>query len=278
MTRAEAAPAAPRQAGREVELSLVITASDPESVLRRLARLRKVDSYVLRSRGAEHIVDRYFDTRDGALRKRGLALRLRTVGGETVIGLKGPRRSASTQTEDRLERERPFSPEAVKEIGKRIGLGRREAEAVAPPNASPDVFLETRLGVRPIQRRTTVRLVRDVFESPEQTGPVLAELVLDRVDFQLDGGGVRHYEIEVEAKRTGLGTRAAKEIAALLLSRYPNELSEWPYGKLPTGMAIEELLRARKLELGPDGALMPPAYEQLRRSLERDTRGRHRRT
>lgn len=271
MNRAASAPAEPRRASREVELSLVVTADEPEGVFRRLARLRELGAYTLRPRGSERIVDRYFDTSDGALRERGLALRLRAVNGTTLVGLKGPRRSRSTQTEDRFEQERPFSPEAVREIGKRIGLELRALEPTAMDTDGPDEILAALLGVHLIQRRETVRLLRDVADSGEPTDPVLAELVLDRVRFEVGDREIRHYEIEVEAKRTGRGTRAAKEIAAGLLERYRGDLAEWPYGKLPTGRAIEDLLvRGELRDLGPDGALMPGAYDQIRRCLEED--------
>lgn len=270
MSRAPSAPAEPRRAGREVELSLVVTADDPESVLQRLARLREIGPYVLRARGSERIVDRYFDTPDGALRKQGLALRLRALDGMTSIGLKGPPRSTSTRTEDRLEQERPFSSEAVEEVGRRIGLGRRGAASPAADSADPDAVLEARLGVDLIQRRETVRLLRDVADARDVSGPVLAELALDRVRFEIHDHDVRHYEIEIEAKRTGRGTKAARAIAAELVTRYRGELAEWPYGKLPTGRAIEQLLLDGRLDdVGPDGALTPRAYEQIRRYLER---------
>ena len=273
MSRAAAAGAAPRQPGREVELSLVIVAPDPESVVRRLARLRRLGGYTLHARGAENLVDRYYDLADRALRKRGLALRLRTVDGAALIGVKGPRRSASTKTEDRLERELSFSAAAVAEIGRRIGVTDRGDASAPLPTEGPEALLRTRLGVEQIQLRETVRLVRDVVEPSAASGPVLAEFVLDHVHFRLAGRDVRHYEIEVEAKRTGRGTQAAKEIVAELTSRYPEELQAWPYGKLPTGVAIEELLSAGELEVGRDGVLAPAAYERIRHRLERETAG-----
>jgi len=270
MSRAASAPAKPRRGSREVELSLVITDPSPEDVLRRLARLRKLDGYTLLPRGSERIVDRYFDTPDGALRKRGLALRLRATEGKTLIGLKGRQRSASTRTEDRFERERPFSAQAVEEVRRRIGVRKAGSGSAPEDGTSPDALLESLLGVRLIQRRETRRLLREVVDSREPTGPVLAELALDRVQFRLDGPGVRHYEVEVEAKRTGRGTEAVRVVAAGLRARYPDQLEEWPYGKLPTGRAIEDLLSKDGLNgLGPNGALTPEAYERIRRYLER---------
>jgi inorganic triphosphatase YgiF len=265
MTRARSTAAEPRRAGREVELSLVIRSDDPERILRRLARLRTIGPYILRPRGAKRIDDRYFDTSNGKLRKQGWALRLRGLDGTTTIGLKGRQRRTSTQTEDRSERERPYSTDAIAEIGRWAGLTPR---AQAERAQTPDDGLERSLGVRQIQRRRTDRFVRDVLDEPR--GPVLAELALDRVRFEVDGRIVRHYEVEVEAKRTGLGTKAAKEVVAELLARYPDELVDWPYGKLQTGKAIEELLAKRGLDaLGADGTLTPRAYDQIRRYLER---------
>jgi inorganic triphosphatase YgiF len=262
--------AGPRRASREVELSLVVTDPDPEAVFRRLARLRKLDGYILEPRGSVHIVDRYFDTEDRKLRKQGLALRLRTSDRETSIGLKGPRRSASTRTEDRFEQERAFSAQAVEELGRRLRL--RGAPVDVPPDerSSPDALLELELGVQPIQRRETVRRLRDVLDPGAEAASPLAELALDRVHFQLDGQEVRHYEIEVEAKQTGRGTEAARVVAAELEARYRGQLSEWPFGKLATGKAIEEFLTNGRLKgLSANGELARSAYERIRRYLER---------
>lgn len=54
---------------------------------------------------------------------------------------------------------------------------------------------------------------------------------------------------------------------AELLAHYPDELEGWSCGKLPTGLAIEELLVKSRLEgLGPNGT--PDGYEQLKRYLD----------
>jgi inorganic triphosphatase YgiF len=272
MNRGPRAPAEPRRAGREVEVSLVIAAEDPEKVLRRVAKLRELAGYRLHPRGSEHIVDSYFDTPSGALRKQGWALRLRAIGGATLIGLKGPQRERSTHTEDRFERERPFALDALEEIRRRTQLAGRAAHAEAAQKAGPAELLEAQLGVGLIQRRETTRLVRDVADSREPSGPVLAEMVLDRVRFEIEHRTVRHYEVEIEAKRTGRGTKAVRDISTELNTRYDDELVKWSYGKLPTGRAIEELLLRGLLDgIGPDGALTPRGYEQLRRHLERES-------
>ena len=256
-----AAAASAGTAAREVELSLVITAADAEALFRRLADVREVGDYVLRPRPAERIVDRYFDTADATLRKRGLALRLRTVKGSTVIGLKGPRRSASTRTEDRFEREQPFSSETVEEIGKRAGLRTSPSSDGAGP---ADDVLQAALGVSLIQRRVTVRRLRDV--ALPASADVLAEFALDRVQFEFGGVRVRHFEVEIEAKVAVQGAKAAKAIAAELVSRHPDKLIPWPYGKLPTGMAIEALISQKKL--AAEGALTREAYDAVKRYLD----------
>lgn len=242
-----------------------MTARDPERTYRKLARLRAIDGFTLRPRPPQRIHDRYFDTPDGVLRKRGVALRLRTVDGKTSIGVKGPRRASSTRTEDRFERERTFSPAAISAIGSELRL----SGDGGGPSDDPDARLEQALGVRQIQSRETLRLVREVTDARERR-PVLAELVLDRVDFEIGKRVVRHYEIEVEAKRTGRGTDAARRVAGALLSRYPDELAEWPFGKLATGKGIEELLGDGGVRgLVRHGALTPRAYDVLASRISR---------
>jgi inorganic triphosphatase YgiF len=258
------APAEPRRASREVEVSLVISSEDPEETRRRLARLRKVDGYALRARGSERIVDRYFDTPDRSLRSRWQALRLRTTKDGTLIGLKGRARSASTRTEDRFELERPLSAQAIEEVRRRLRLSAaRDAASVS--DTDPDAVVEATLGVRLIQRRETHRLLRDVTDGRDAAGAPLAELALDRVRFSFDGREVTHYEVEVEAKQTGRGTKAVRVVASELRSRYPDELFEWPYGKLPTGAAIEALLASGELaRRRSEKPLAPEAYERIR--------------
>ena len=102
---------------------------------------------------------------------------------------------------------------------------------------------------------------------------MLAELAIDRVLFRFRRRLIRHYEVEVEAKRTGRGTQAARVVAAELITRFPDQLEEWPYGKLPTGRAIEELLVKDRLKgLGSDGVATPESYEKIRRYLSRRDR------
>lgn len=258
--------AAPRSPGREVEISLVVTSPDPERTFGRLARLRAIGPYTLKPRGSEHIVDRYFDTPDREFSRRGLALRLRSIDQTTLIGLKGRTRSASTTTEDRFEREQPFSPDLIGEIAERIGR-RISARPAVKSGASPEDLLRVHLDARLIQLRETKRLLRSVEDSENRPGIELAELALDRVLFKFEDQAIRHYEVEVEAKRTGRGTKAAKDVAGGLLSEFGDDLAEWPYGKLPTGRAIEEYLRRKLLSVGPDGVLTSEDYDRLERSL-----------
>lgn len=262
-------PAAARQKlgtpKREVELSLVIAASAPDEVYRKLARLRKLDRYSLVPRGSQRLVDEYFDTPDGKLRKRGFALRLRAVNGSVALGLKG-RARAKEADEDRLEAERPFSEAAIDEVRARAHLP--AARVDSRQGDDPASILEQALGVRPIQTRETVRLARDVVRLESKAS--VAELVLDRVHFNVDDLAVRHYEVEVESKKPGEGRRAVRELSDELLNRYPDDLLPWPYGKLATGKALEELAKRRRLNgLVDDGVLSRDGYARLRSYLER---------
>lgn len=81
VTRAEAPP----PAGREVEVKLAVAAHD----LERLAAAPMLTERALRTTRRE-LLGTYFDTRDGRLWRRGVALRVRRTGRRRVQTLKGP--------------------------------------------------------------------------------------------------------------------------------------------------------------------------------------------
>ena len=52
-----------------------------------------------------------------------------------------------------------------------------------------------------VQRRDILRKVRNVFHIGEEIGPALTELAIDSVVHHFENQIVRHYELEIEAKR-----------------------------------------------------------------------------
>lgn len=105
------------QAGsnRETEIKLrVASAAAARSLLRR-ARFRVVRRRLLES----NVV---FDTGDLSLRARGCLLRLRTVGGRSILTFKGESLPAKHQSREEIETE-IASPEALSVILLRLGFG-----------------------------------------------------------------------------------------------------------------------------------------------------------
>jgi hypothetical protein len=94
-------------------------------------------------------------------------------------------------------------------------------------------------------------------------GPV-AELTVDDVGYRLPAGTARLLEVEVEAKGSG-GLETVQALLEALAEGFPGELRPWPYGKLATGRAVEQLLAEGRLEglLGPDDRIRPAAHELL---------------
>ncbi len=94
-------------------------------------------------------------------------------------------------------------------------------------------------------------------------GPV-AELTVDDVAYQLPAGKARLLEVEVEAKGHG-GMETVQSLLGALAEGFPDDLRPWPYGKLATGRAVEQLLADGRLEglLDGDGRIRPAAHDLL---------------
>jgi hypothetical protein len=69
-----------------------------------------------------------------------------------------------------------------------------------------------------------------------------------------------------------------ERITASLRDGFPSQLRPWPYGKLPTGQAIQEFLADGQLDglTGRDGMLRPGAWEQIAGVLNRGAMGQPR--
>jgi hypothetical protein len=119
------------------------------------------------------------------------------------------------------------------------------------------------LGLEQVQTRVTTRTPRDLVARGAENEP-LAELAIDAVTYRFRQGRVRLLEVEVEAKGGG-DASTVERITARLRDEFPFQLGPWPYGKLPTGKAIQELLADSQLDglTGQDGMLRPEDYEQI---------------
>jgi hypothetical protein len=249
---------------REVEGVLLVSADDQEAAARQVAGLEAVDRFDLRPRPTQRIRDTYLDTADGDLGARRVAFRVRDLDGRPLLTLKAdPVRSGLAA--ERLELEAPWSAEALRAVLEE--LGRRGIELVDPPGgagAGEPLADLSGLGLHPTQVRDTTRTPRDVLERGREAAGPVAELTVDDVGYQLPTGSARLLEVEVEAKGQG-GLETVQVLLAALAEGFPEALRPWPYGKLATGRAVEQLLAAGRLEglLDPAGRIHPSAHDRL---------------
>jgi inorganic triphosphatase YgiF len=247
---------------REVEGVLLVCADDQEAAAGKVAGLEAVDRFELRPRPAQRIRDVYLDTGDGALAAAKVAFRVRELDGQRLLTLKAdPVRSGLVA--ERIELEAPWSAGA---LGTALEeLRRRGIELPDPPEGAgtgePLADLGG-LGLRPTQTRETTRTPRDVLDRDQAAEPV-AELTLDDVGYQLPAGAARLLEVEVEAKGPG-GLETVQALLGALAETFPSDLKPWPYGKLATGQAVEQLLAEGRLEgLLDDRQRIRPAAHNL---------------
>lgn len=256
---------------REVEGVLLVSADDPEEAGRRVAALERVDRFELRPRPTQRIRDVYLDTADGALAGARVAFRVRELDGRPLLTVKANPVRSGLATE-RLELEAPWSAEALQSMLEE--LRRHGVQLPDPPEgkgAGEPLADLAGLRLHPTQSRHTTRTPRDVHERGRDGGPV-AELTVDDVAYQLPAGPARLLEVEVEGKGGG-GLETVQALLGALAEGYPDDLRPWPYGKLATGRAVEQLLAAGRLEglLDPSGRISPAAHDQLAEYLAQNS-------
>jgi inorganic triphosphatase YgiF len=258
----------------EIEAALAIASSTPARVAGEIAGLDVIGGARLVPAASQHIRDLHVDTADRALASRRFSLRVRTIGTEQWVTLKGASRRTPWGAVERSELERPWSPEALEEVmaavhaaGIAIGASAAASRPADTPleDADPPARAALRgLGLRPVQIRSTERRRRHV-PRPDGSGPEsLVEVAIDAVTYHLERRDVSLYEVEVEALAEG-GAGVAGTITGALLERFAPALRPWPHGKLATGLAVDGLLAAGVLEplLLPDGSLGAAALDKI---------------
>jgi inorganic triphosphatase YgiF len=261
--------------GREIEAALIVYADAPQAVERRLADLRTLAGFSLLPRADETIDDIYFDTTDRSLQARLIALRVRRLRVQgrddaLLLTMKADSQPALAG-EDRLEIESSWSSSTLRNVVSE--LCNRGVRLPGSPgelgSADPMVVMASR-GLEEVQTRDTARRPRNVVPRGAEAG-LLAELAIDAVTYRFRDRQVSLLEVEVEAKGRG-DASTVERITASLHDAFPSQLRPWPYGKLPTGKAIQELLADGQFDvlIGEDGMLRPAAYERIADFLEDD--------
>jgi hypothetical protein len=266
----------PMDRDHEIEAALIVYADAPQAIEHRLAGLQTLAEFSLLRRATETIEDTYFDTTDRSLQARLIALRVRRLDGTTLVTMKADSHR-TVAGEDRLEIESPWSSSALHTVISE--LRSRGADVPGPPgelgSADPTAVMAS-LGLEQVQTRVTTRTPRDLVARGAESEPI-AELAIDAVTYRFREGRIRLLEVEVEAKGGG-DASTVERITASLRAEFPSQLLPWPYGKLPTGQAIQELLADGQLDglTGRDGMLRPGACEQIAGVLNRGAMGQPR--
>ena len=253
----------------EVEAVLIIK-GDVDAVLKELAGLRSILNYRLEPGQSKIIHDRYFDTIDRRLRKRGANLRIREIDGSLFISVKSHTRRTLRGATARREIEVPWSKQNLLSHIKDLEL---EADLALPErqfsDADPLAAMEA-TGLQLVQDRETRREVRNV-SSVRKPDLVLAELAIDRVTYHIGNHNISIFEVEVEEKAKG-SSSVISDLTKALLQAYQPSLQKWSHGKFVTGLAIQRLLETEPADnlLGQD-RLKPEALGTIDRAL-RSTR------
>jgi len=253
----------------EVEAVLIIK-GDVDAVLKELADLRSILNYRLEPGQSKTIHDRYFDTIDRRLRKRGANLRIREIDGSLFISVKSHTRRTLRGATARREIEVPWSKQNLLSHIKDLEL---EADLALPErqfsDADPLAAMDA-TGLQLVQDRETRREVRNV-SSVRKPDLVLAELAIDRVTYHIGNHNISIFEVEVEEKAKG-SSSVISDLTKALLQAYQPSLQKWSHGKFVTGLAIQRLLETEPADnlLGQD-RLKPEALGTIDRAL-RSTR------
>lgn len=203
----------------EIEVKLEAASAD---ALRHVGQLRVLGRFRLRPRGVQHLHSVYLDTRDFALARAGIALRLRRAGRSWEATAKWSGRVAG-------------------------GLHERPELTVALPSEPtspftlPDGPLRTQLTAVLLGRRLSPILVsevrrqlRDLLPASANVSESLAEVALDTVELRGPNGtpaGTQYFEVEIErrgGRRSDLTT-----LSQLLQQRFglvPSRASKFSRG------------------------------------------------
>jgi inorganic triphosphatase YgiF len=242
----------------EVEGKLVITGPGAPDVYEAIAALSAVGGCRVAHRAVEEISDAYFDSPERSLFAVGLALRVRNLDGREMLTVKGESR-VSEGVISREELEVDWSPEGFNDVLEALNQAGVSLGNVDPAREASTAMLAMEglgfvAGAPRSNRRSALTLVRD--------GAVVAELDVDAVTMTVDGGGVRHFEVECEAQGGGDAT-AVRAVLDDLIAAHAG-LRRWSISKLALGEALDALAEAGRLEALLDGdRLRESGYDEI---------------
>src|SRR5205814_9249075 len=168
----------------------------PEEIVGKIADKKSVGDYRLVGEKTKFLADTYFDTPDHFLSHRKLNLRIRTDNQDRWITMKTHPRRTLWGGMVRAEMEVPWSHEIVEKVVSELKIPPHLLGSSGQTASSDPIELLKSKGLVPIQHRETQRQVRDVTSGPEGS-PVLAELDIDSVLYDLEVQNIRLFEVDV---------------------------------------------------------------------------------
>lgn len=255
--------------GQETELKLAICSDSPQSLCEEIGQLKSIAGYDLSVQRSIRLRDRYLDTTDGAFSNRRWAIRIRTIGSNHYIAMKGPAVTNKYGILDRPEIEGKWSRDMLNEIAEQaLEIGIELPSSDTTFNEHEPLSILTELGLSIVQDRETIRQIRLIAG---QKGDGAVEMALDHVKYQVQEHTINHFEIELESMSCS-GEKIILSISQRLLGLYGNDLRKWSYNKFVLGWAIDKLLgQPDALDLVHNGCLTPFAYDQIATMLSQLT-------
>ncbi len=255
----------------EIEETLVINSMNPQIIESQIVKMISLDNYRLLRKKAVLLHDFYLDTIDQKLKQRRLALRLRQVGSEHWITLKGPPKPTDWNSGiKRFEIEERYSIDNMVMIIDE--LSDQGVDKLSLNHDQNSIYpLETMMGIGMVvvQDRETQRTIRNIYKLDNDSEIVQAEMMVDSVSYHIRNLVFRHREVEIEAK-VGDGSTVLPQVVANMVTIYGSSLRIWPYSKLITGLVLEKLLCKGALDenLNTNNNLTPIDYDKIEKFIK----------
>ncbi len=247
---------------RETEVTMIICSDTPQAVLEQIGELQYIGNYRLSPQGIKTIRDCYLDTPDGALAARRLALRIRDMGGQEWLTVKGAATIRAHHAIERLEIESPWPSAAARDMLVELRLSGIKLPGIAAvENEMTALASMTTLGFVRVEEHTTQRDLRNVFLRDTAGRHLVAELAIDSVVYRLENAEYRHRELEIESK-DGENTNTLGSLSHAFVTQYSPALRIWYHSKLATALALRTLIEKDAAFKRP-GDLSPLAYDRI---------------
>ena len=181
--------------------------------------------------------DIYFDTDSLQLKDINVALRIRTEGSLSYLGLKGNDKWSKAGV-SRVEVEELWSSNGLATILHHIDfMGINLKHPGVPITSANPIEIKALTVMQVIQERSLHRTQWPILDNLD-TKVVIGSI--DTIDLKLEGRPVRYSQIELELTKNG-SLEILEQVSSEFLRIYSGFLRAWRYSKLQTGFAIESI-------------------------------------